>query len=164
MEASFSKTTRIGSVVKPGVYSRQYPGGGDQAVVDGVRGVEDFRVGGWQGYEGNDLETVIDLGSARTTQKVSATFLQDNNAWIFFPLSVRYEVSEDGVSYRTVFEGGTGISPEKEGAMRHTVVSRVDGTRARYVRVTARNIGVCPPWHKGSGGKAWLFVDEIDVE
>jgi len=25
-------------------------------------------------------------------------------------------------------------------------------------------VGVCPEWHKGAGGKAWLFVDEIFVE
>ena len=35
---------------------------------------------------------------------------------------------------------------------------------ARYVRVRGRNIGTCPPWHKGAGSKAWLFVDEISVE
>ena len=35
---------------------------------------------------------------------------------------------------------------------------------ARYVRIVARNVGTCPPWHPGAGGKAWLFVDEIIVE
>jgi hypothetical protein len=34
---------------------------------------------------------------------------------------------------------------------------------ARYVRVRARNIGVCPDWHKGAGSKAWIFVDEITL-
>jgi hypothetical protein len=22
----------------------------------------------------------------------------------------------------------------------------------------------CPPWHKGAGGKAWLFIDEIVID
>ena len=35
---------------------------------------------------------------------------------------------------------------------------------ARYIKVKATNIGECPEWHKGAGGKAWLFVDEIIVE
>jgi hypothetical protein len=35
---------------------------------------------------------------------------------------------------------------------------------ARYVRVRAKNVGVCPAWHPGAGGKAWIFVDEIIVE
>ena len=33
----------------------------------------------------------------------------------------------------------------------------------RYLRILAGNIGVCPSWHKGAGGKAWLFVDEIII-
>jgi hypothetical protein len=35
---------------------------------------------------------------------------------------------------------------------------------ARYVKVTAKNIGTCPEWHKGDGGKAWLFIDEIQID
>lgn len=34
----------------------------------------------------------------------------------------------------------------------------------RYVRTHALNVGVCPDWHAGAGGDAWLFVDEIVVE
>ena len=35
---------------------------------------------------------------------------------------------------------------------------------ARYVRLQARGIGLCPAGHAGAGGKAWLFIDEIVVE
>ena len=27
----------------------------------------------------------------------------------------------------------------------------------------AKNYGICPDWHLGSGGKTWLFVDEIII-
>ena len=37
-------------------------------------------------------------------------------------------------------------------------------TTARYVKIKAQNINVCPEWHKGAGGKAWLFIDEIVIE
>lgn len=164
MEAVFTKASRIGTVVQPGAYSPQYTGGGHDALIDGVRGVEDFRVGGWQGYEGNDLETVIDLGAVKPVRRIGATFLQDNNAWIFFPTSVRFELSTDGATYRSVFEGGSGVAPQQEGAIRKTVSAALDAVEARYVRIRATNIGLCPPWHKGSGNKAWLFVDEIEVE
>ena len=36
-------------------------------------------------------------------------------------------------------------------------------TLARFVRVKATSIGLCPPWHPGRGQSAWLFVDEIIV-
>jgi len=29
------------------------------------------------------------------------------------------------------------------------------------VKVTGT--GTCPDWHKGAGGKAWIFADEIIV-
>jgi len=35
---------------------------------------------------------------------------------------------------------------------------------ARFVRLRATSIGVCPPWHPGAGENAWLFVDEIEVQ
>jgi hypothetical protein len=34
----------------------------------------------------------------------------------------------------------------------------------RYVRIQAKNQGVCPPWHAGAGAKSWLFVDEIGID
>jgi len=36
--------------------------------------------------------------------------------------------------------------------------------KARYIKIKAANIGKCPDWHKGAGGKAWLFVDEAVIE
>jgi alpha-L-fucosidase len=37
----------------------------------------------------------------------------------------------------------------------------LNGVKARYVKLVAENVGICPAWHKGAGGDAWLFVDEI---
>jgi hypothetical protein len=94
---------------------------------------------------------------------MSVRFLQDHNAWIFFPQSIEYSVSQDGVTYERIFSGTTGVAPETEGAM----IKSVSGTipkPVRFVKVRAVNIGMCPPWHKGSGNKAWLFADEIVIQ
>ena len=45
----------------------------------------DFRTGDWQGFEGVNLDLVIDLGKQQTINKITAGFMQDENAWIFFP-------------------------------------------------------------------------------
>jgi alpha-L-fucosidase len=34
---------------------------------------------------------------------------------------------------------------------------------ARYIRMVAKNRGVCPAWHPGTGNKAWIFADEIEI-
>ncbi|NOR11849.1 MAG: hypothetical protein GQ545_01195, partial [Candidatus Aminicenantes bacterium] len=43
-------------------------------------------------------------------------------------------------------------------------VTDLPDMRARYIRIKARNVGICPDWHPGAGGKAWLFCDEIIIE
>jgi len=37
------------------------------------------------------------------------------------------------------------------------------GEKIRYIKVRAKNIGVCPSWHVGRGEKGWIFVDEIVI-
>ena len=49
-------------------FSDRYPAGGPNALADGLKGSRDFKDGFWQGYEGTDLEAIIDLGQARTDQ------------------------------------------------------------------------------------------------
>ena len=161
-EATFRKFKPIGIIKLNTRYSQQYTAGGDNALLDGLRGVEDFRVGMWQGYEENDLEAVVDLGSVKPVTEVAATFLQDNYSWIFFPQNIRYEISQDGKNFMEIFHGTTGVEPQQGGSIIKTVSAKTS-TTARYIKVSAKNIGRCPPWHRGAGGKAWLFVDEIEV-
>ena len=37
-------------------------------------------------------------------------------------------------------------------------------TKARYIKVIAKNMGICPGWHWGAGKKAWIFADEIVIK
>lgn len=162
--AEFHKTSRVGTITLHSPYSYQYTGGGDHALVDRLRGGPDFRLGAWQGYEGNDLEAVIDLGESKQIRKVSLGCLQDNNSWIFFPVEVEFALSEDGKDFHHGAVVKNLVPPKEAGAMLKEFSQNYEGATARFVRVRGRNIGTCPPWHKGAGGKAWLFADEISVE
>jgi predicted alpha-1,2-mannosidase len=160
--AEFIRSASPGTITLRTRYSEQYTAGGDEGLIDGVYGVEDFRVGHWQGYEQNDLDAEIDLGSVKMISSIGIRFLQDNNAWIFFPQSIEYSVSQDGKDYTSIFSGTTGIAPEYEGAIIKNVTQSIS-TPVRFIRIRGKNIGLCPPWHKGSGNKAWLFADEIVI-
>lgn len=35
--------------------------------------------------------------------------------------------------------------------------------KAKFIRITAKNLGLCPKGHSGEGKPAWLFADEIIV-
>jgi putative alpha-1,2-mannosidase len=145
-------------------YGRQYTGGGPKGLIDGIRGTTNFASGEWQGYQGQDFDAAIDLKRPTKISKVGAGFLQAARSWIWMPLSVSFEVSDDGVSYRKVAEIQTNF-PERE--MEHTIrdyVKQIDPVTARFVRVKAVNFGKLPAWHPGAGYDAYIFVDEVIIE
>ena len=76
-------------------YSSQYSGGGDFALIDGIRGSANWGGGRWQGYQGKDLVAVLDLGAVQSISKVSVGFLQDVGSWIWMPRRVEIELSFD---------------------------------------------------------------------
>ncbi len=145
-------------------YSSKYPGGGDLSLVNSLRGSENFRDDLWQGFEGNNLDVVIDLGKEQTVSSFSIGTLQSVNSWIFFPKTVIILASDDGEEFDQVAEIHNDVSDKLKGNILKTFEAEVNKTKTRFVRIVAENIGVCPQWHPGAGGKAWIFVDEIIIE
>ena len=148
-------------------YANQYNAGGDNALIDGVLGTEDFRTGTWQGYFDSDLVAVTDLGSKKNIKEVSIGFLQDQRSWIFYPTAVRCLVSNDGVNFQAYPNGSRTINStiETEAITLKRVQFKGAGS-FRYVKVIAKKLGVLPNWHLGykHDGRSWLFVDEIQIQ
>lgn len=146
--------------------SAKYFGGGHAGLVNGLRGnLQSLNETLWQGFEGDDAEVTIDLGKSVAVEKLAATFGQQRAWWIFLPTQVEYALSSDGKIFETVAKVGHNVSVEYEGAVLHAFEAKFDtAKRARYVRMNAKSLGVCPPGHPGAGGKAWVFVDEVVVE
>jgi len=143
-------------------YSGQYAAGGDLALVDHLKGGNDFRTGTWQGYHGVDLDAEIDLNEQKFIESISVGFLQDNNSWIFMPYEVNYFISDDGEKYDLIETVINHLPPQEEGSFIRYFTADIQST-ARYIKVIAKNIGTCPDWHKGAGAKAWIFTDEIII-
>jgi hypothetical protein len=138
-------------------------------LIDGIRGTANWSGGGWQGYQGQDLIAIIDLGTIQNVSKLGAGFLQDVGSWIWMPRSVDFEISLDGRSFvpaATISNDvPDGSKPnESAGAVIKDFVKTIASQQARYVRIRAHNFGKIPDWHPGKGGDAWIFVDEIMVE
>ncbi len=144
-------------------FSPRYPGGGALGLTDGIRGSLNFRDGLWQGFEGNNFSAELDLGEAVTLNRISIGFLQVTSSWIFFPASLSISVSSDGVVFTKVAEDRLDSLWKNPKAMIRDFAVTLDRVQARHIRLVAESIGVCPEWHPGAGGKAWIFVDEIIV-
>ncbi len=145
-------------------YNRQYTGGGAKGLIDGIRGTTNFASGEWQGYQAQDFIAVIDLQRETEIKKLGGGFLQVARSWIWMPTRIKFEVSNDNVSFTKVAEIKTDISPED---MEHKIrdySQNITPTKARYVRVKAVNLGKIPAWHPGAGFDAFIFVDEIFID
>ncbi len=161
-ESEFFKMPKNRTIFLSTDYASHYAAGGDKALIDMVKGGGDYRTGTWQGYEGVDIKAIISYEEIRHIDSISIGFLQDENAWIFMPTELSFLVSTDGVSYDTIGVLKNHISPKEKGVIINNFSVNVN-TKAKYIKVIAKNRGVCPPYHKGAGGKCWIFADEITI-
>ena len=148
------------SLLQP--YNPTYGAGGDQAIVDGIRGSLNFRLGGWQGYQGHDFEAVIDLGQVKHLSHLAAGFLQDTGAWIVLPEWVEFSTSRDGKTFTEPRRVRHEVDPKDYTRQIHEFELPLN-TDARYVKVLAHGFGTLPAWHAGAGGESHIFVDEVTI-
>ncbi|UCG87301.1 MAG: HEAT repeat domain-containing protein, partial [Gemmatimonadota bacterium] len=143
-------------------FAEQYDGGGDDALTDDRWGSTDSR-DEWQGFEGVDLDAVIDLSRSTEIRSIRAGFLEATGSWIFLPSEVTFSIAGEDRVFETVATIALPVPEEQRRATTRSVSTELSGKSARYVRVVAKNIGTLPAWHPGAGSPAWLFADEIQV-
>ena len=162
--------------------NRQYTGGSDNALVDGISGDVEWRKGNWVGHQGVDLVVRVDLGSKQRVDRVSVGLLKDIGAWIAFPQGVAVWASNSEVDPTTLasqdFET---VSKSVRSAWRQQVDLRATAKtdeaprtntvtldaqqpkKVRFLYLKFTNAGLLPEWHPGAGGQTFFFVDEVSV-
>ncbi|NUT20590.1 MAG: DUF4434 domain-containing protein [Hamadaea sp.] len=127
-----------------------YPDTGGVELTDGVKATGPFYGAPWQGRNAVGSYTfVIDLGTSRTINSLTSSWLQVRPDYVFLPTSVKYEVSATGSSYTTA---GTVTLPAVNSVNQIKNYKLISlSLTGRYVRVTV------------DGGSAWSMLDEIEV-
>ena len=161
--AQFKKIKKGRSIVLKSEYANQYAAGGDNTMIDYLRGNTNYRTGFWQGYQGQDIEAIVDLGKSQEFDELSAGFLQDIKSWIWYPKQVEFYKSDDGKKFELVAIVDNKFSNSDEGSFTQNLTYK-GHQKARYVKLIARYPGDCPEWHLGAGGKSWVFIDEFSIE
>ena len=163
-EARFTKLPDDRNIILHSTYNKSYSAGGPDALIDGQHGTTNWRTGGWQGYQGQDVEATVALkGAPRAVLRISATFLEDQNAWIFYPKSVSFYASGDSLHWQlleTVLTGGGDHNP----AVTTATFSTKKAVTAKYIKVVAKSFGKMPQWHEGRGEQTFIFIDEIELK
>ena len=161
--AKYFKIDNSKSIQISSKYANQYAAAGDKTLIDQLRGGVNYRTGNWQGYREN-LEVVIDLNKIQKIKSISLGCHQDIRSWIFYPKNVEYWSSLDGENYDYLGKINTETPENIEGSFHKDIQLEINGIKTRYVKIKAKNYGICPEWHLGAGGKTWIFVDEIIIK
>ncbi|MBR4739108.1 MAG: GH92 family glycosyl hydrolase, partial [Bacteroidales bacterium] len=76
----------------------QYTENGPEGMVDNIFGTTNYRIGGWQGWQG-DMVAVVELDKEQKVKMVGVNCLENMRSWIFYPKKVRIEYSLDGENW-----------------------------------------------------------------
>ena len=155
----------LGKKVVLGTQPKKYANEDPQVLTDGALGGNGFYAN-WLGFEGTNMEAVIDMGKEQELNQISLAFLQVTNHVVFFPEQVTYSASQNGVDFVTL---GTVINDEplnKESKVNDIKYFNLkwNTMSARYIRIEARNMNKAPYWHHAAGLPTWIFADEIIIE
>lgn len=161
--AKFYKIQSVKNLELKNQPSEKYSAKGKLSLVDGIRGTTNFSKD-WLGFEGDDFEAIIDLGKIIKVNNVYLGSLSVLNSWIFLPKKVTFYISNDKINFSKVSSFEYEVAKdEKPGGFIKDIPAKIN-SNIRYLKISAENIKQCPDWHKGSNGKAWLFVDEIIID
>jgi len=129
-----------------------------QALLNGIQGSPFYNDGEWTGFNGDNLEVLIDLEQQTQISALGINILKYHWQKMWEPDLVRFEISDDGKKFTVVYQQNTFTV---EGI--NAVKANITPVKARYIRVTAVNKGIIPDGEYGAGGKAMLLADEILV-
>ena len=149
---------RVTLMTKPKKYANEDP----QVLTDGALGGNGFYAN-WLGFEGNDMEAIVDLGQVQQINEINTAFLQVTNHVVFFPTQVAYYGSKDNRNFTKL-----GTVENKHPLIKKSKVNDIQyfdlnglGQEFRYLKIIAKNTGTPPYWHHAAGTPSWIFADEI---
>ena len=87
---------------------------------------------------------------------------EQKSSWIHPPAGATISISQNGTDFTSI-EAAAEIKTDDRKRVDLLKFS-LPPTAARYIKVLIKNAGTIPAGNAGAGNKAWLFVDEIEVE
>jgi len=143
----------------------EYQAGGPLTLIDGLFGDAEWRKGRWVGWEGKDVELLLDMGSSQAIRAVYGSFVQDSKPWILFPKAMEVYGSIDGKNYNLLFKQELAVDGLDEKVHTKSVGQKlVTPGQFRYLRVKLNHYGQLPIGHLGYPNSSYIFMDEIVVE
>jgi len=164
VEANFYQLDQKRKVIYKQQYNPQYAAGGETGLIDNIRGGSDFRTGSWQGFQGEDIEIIVELEGVEEISHINSGYIQDINSWIWMPTEVAYSISVDGINYTQLKILKNKLVPtDQYGVFLHEFDLDFEPRQCKFVKLNAKQFGTIPDWHLGKGGESFIFIDEIMI-
>ena len=139
----------------------------DIALMDGKKGAPGDWHNDWLGFEGDDMEATIELAVPTDISMVKVGICHEPNDWVVWPKGVLVCFSKDGKEFTEwkIAELPVYDTPDPMAGMgRVEARALVNEKQAKFVKVKVQNQGTLPQWHPYAGQKAWIMVDEVEIE
>ncbi len=145
---------------QPKNYANEDP----QVLTDGSLGGNNFYAN-WLGFEGNDMEAVIDLGQDEKVSHMQTAFLKVINHIVFYPDQVEVSYSMDNKIFHRIASLNTEHPLQKEDKINDIEIFdfQFAPVNARYFKIQAHSMKTAPEWHHASGLPCWIFCDEVII-
>jgi hexosaminidase len=139
--------------------NKSYAANGAKTLVDGIQNKMGMpKSAQFLGFWGDDVDVIIDLQNEMNIDSILLHSFEQKASWIYRPKVVNFSLSNDGVSYTQTSE-----KPQISG-ISNLIYSKKMASKARFIKISIKNIGLIPENNPGASNKAWIFIDEIEVK
>ncbi|HQW11364.1 MAG TPA: FN3 associated domain-containing protein [Saprospiraceae bacterium] len=180
MVTLYSQIQTVVSIPSP---DSKYNAYGPEGLISGDTASLDYRDAQYLGYQGTDVEFLINFGARRTLNTISLSTLQDITSWIFFPVKVTYSIGND---FQNMIEIGSIAYSDKQetnslakrhysldidshiidklGKLYYKKIRRKKTLMIRCLKIRVEALKTTPEWFKIPGAQAWFFTDQIFIK
>ena len=145
-----------------------YSQNANTALMDGKKGVVgDYYWDNWLGFNGVDMEATIELNEPIDINLLRIGIAHKPESWVVWPKGAWVAFSKDGKTYSEwqMAELPVFNKPDPMTSLgRIEARARVNEKNVKFLKIKVENQGTLPNWHPNAGEKAWIMVDEINLE
>lgn len=129
--------------------SSSYPDTNGTELTNGQYASEGYTDSQWQGrVDVGSYYQTVDLQATHYVTEISSRFLKDTLCGIYWPESVTYSFSNDGINFTNL---GTAVVQAVSSSISKYKLALPSAVNARYIRMTVNDPG------------GWVFEDELEI-
>lgn len=154
----FNKGVDVHSIDLETALNKQYPGKGQNTLVNGEKGTLNFRDGEWLGVT-EPFIAIVEFDDVMYIESIDIGYLVNTDSWIFPIQDISIDFSEDGINYMPIGPIKK-IEKQESNSTKLENINISVSKRLKKMKIKISNVTAIPKWHQGKGNPAWLFMDE----